>query len=52
MLVVDTGTVVTFFFTFVMDFFFAVTVLCFMGDLSSNVDGRRVVTFPSGFAGC
>jgi hypothetical protein len=51
MLVMDTGTVVTFFFTCITDLFFTVVVMSFMGNLSSDVDGRRVMTFPSGFAG-
>ena len=49
MLVMDTGTVVTFFFTRVTDLF-AVTMFALRGNVSVNRD-RRVLTFPSGFFG-
>jgi hypothetical protein len=45
MLVLDTGTVVTFFYT---DLFFGVALLTARGQLSSSGE-RRVLTFPSGF---
>jgi hypothetical protein len=46
----DTGTVVTFLFASITDLFFAVAVLSSRGNFSVDRD-RRVLTFPSGFAG-
>jgi hypothetical protein len=51
MIVVDTGTVVTFFLTCVMDLFLAVTMLVFSSRRFSLCGNRRVLTFPSGFVG-
>lgn len=47
---VDAGTVVTFFLNCEMDLFFLVAVLSSGGNVSADRD-RRVLTFPSGFAG-
>lgn len=50
-MLVDTGTVVTFFLTRIMDRFFLVVFITTRRKLGVDRNSRRGSTFPSGFVG-